>query len=365
MMKPITRRHFVASATALGGALAMPATIGRAQSAGELNILGTNVTEPNGPLIKKFMQETGIKVNVRGSTETGMHATILSQEQEITDLINNPSQGLWSIVKLDLLQPIDDSRLDGLDRINPIYVTERDLFNGKRIAVPMALSWAMLATRTTEVPEKDAESWAAVFENKYAGRVTLRPGGALQAALAYIGKYDAFSKYTGDEPALRAALKEARDFIIARKKNYLRWYEEKAEVQQMFAADEIAVAHSLMAIAVPLAQNDSTIRARTPKEGAQGNVRNLSIVKNAKNLDNAYKFINFMLKNKDTPAMVARWSGGPSTFKDSTTGLTEKEALWYQYSDDILGRILVSKTYGPNDNKEALVEEYIVGMRDA
>lgn len=364
-MKSITRRQFVQSAAAVGGALAMPATIGRAQSAGELNILGTNVTEPNGPLIAKFTEETGITVNVRGSTETGMHATILSQEQEITDLINNPSQGLWSIVKLDLLEPIDESRIEGLDRINPIYMTEEDLFNGQRIAIPMALSWAMLATRIPEVAEQDSETWAAVFEDKYAGRVTLRPGGALQAALAYIGKYDAFSKYTGDEPALRAALQEARDFIVSRKRVYLRWYEEKAEVQQMFAADEIAVAHSLMAIAVPLAQNDDTIRARTPKEGAQGNVRNLSIVKNAKNMDNAYKFLNFMLKNEDTPAMVARWSGGPSSFKDSTAGLTEQEAVWYQYSDAILGRILVSKTYGPNDNKEALVEEYIVGLRDA
>jgi spermidine/putrescine transport system substrate-binding protein len=365
MSSKISRRTFVKTTAAAGAYLAMPAIVGRAQSAGELNILGTNLVEPNGALAKKFFDETGIKVNVRGSTETGMHATILSQEQEITDLINNPSQGLWAIVKLDLLEAIDEGKLEGLDRINPNLMTDAELFNGKRIALPFAMSWAMLATRTTEVPDEDAESWGAVFGDKYAGRVTLRPGGALQAALAYIGKYDAFSQYTGDEPKLRAALKEARDFIVAHKANYLKWYEEAAEVQQMFAADEIAVAHSLMAIAVPLAQKDSTIRARTPVEGAQGNVRNLSVVKNAKNMDNAYKFLNFMLKNQDTPAMIARWSGGPSTFNDSTTGLTPEEAIWYNYSPDVLGRILVSKTYGPDDNKEALVEEYIVGLRDA
>lgn len=368
MSYKLSRRNFMKSAAvAAATGLAMPALIGRAHAAGAVNIVGHDSYVPK-ELRDRFTAETGIVINFRVTTDQSQIFNLLAAEgnQRQTDMSIIAGHRMFAYIATDYLEPIDESRLPGMAKINPVYRDAQAQFiQGKRFGVPVLTGFSMMASRKGVVAPEDAESWETIFGDKYAGRVTLRPGSALYAAMFHLGLQDAWNNYDGDSAPVEVMLQECRDYVISRKHVLRKWYDTTAEFQQLYLGNEIDAGVGFTEAAMLLAVADSTVQPGIPREGTTGWTHNYSLFKGSANQDNAYQFIDFLLNQPEIGAAMTRSSGSLSTFVDATTGLSEVEANSVSFSDEQLARVTWLDVKGAEDNRYALLDKYGAGLREA
>ncbi|MBJ7578440.1 extracellular solute-binding protein [Devosia sp. MC532] len=364
----LNRRGFLkAGAATLATGLAMPALIGRAHAAGVVNIVGHDSYVPK-DLREKFTQETGIVINLRSTTDQSQIFNLLAAEgdQRQTDMSIIAGHRMFAYIATDYLAEIDESKLPGMSKINPVYRdADAQFIQGKRYGIPVLTGFAMMASRKGVVAPEDTETWETIFGDKYAGRVTLRPGSALYAAMFHLGLQDVWTGYNGDSAAVEAMLKECREYAISRKHVLRKWYDTTAEFQQLYFGNEIDAGMGFTETAMLLAGADSSVQPGIPVEGTTGWTYNYSLFKNSANQENTYKFIDFLLQQESIGSSMTRSSGSLSTFLDATSGLTEAEAQAIQFSDEQLKRITWLDVKGADDNRYGLLDQYGAGLREA
>lgn len=364
----LSRRNFLktAAATTVTG-LAMPALIGRANAAGVINIVGHDSYVPK-ELRDRFTAETGIAVNFRVTTDQSQIFNLLAAEgdQRQTDMSIIAGHRMFSYIATDYLEPIDESRLPGMAKINPVYRdADAQFIQGQRYGVPVLTGFAMMASRSGVVAPEDADTWETIFGDKYAGRVTMRPGSALYAAMFHLGLQDVWTGYDGDAAPVEAMLQQCREYVISRKHVLRKWYDTTAEFQQLYLGNEIDAGMGFTETAMLLAVADDSVQPGIPREGTTGWTYNYSLFKGSANQDNAYQFIDFLLNQPEIGAAMTRSSGSLSTFVDATTGLSEAEANAVSFTDEELSRITWLDVKGVDDNRYALLDQYGAGLREA
>lgn len=364
----VTRRRFIKSAAATAAVgLAMPAVIGRAQSAGVINIVGHDSYVPR-ELRDAFTEETGITINFRTTTDQSQIFNLLAAEgnQRQTDMSIIAGHRMFAYIATDYLEPIDESRLPGLANINPIYRdADAQFIGGVRYGVPVLTGFSIMASRRGVIEPEDAESWDTLFGDKYAGRVTLRPGSAIYAAMFQLGLQDVWTGYDGDSAAVEAMLQECREYVISRKHVLRTWYDSTAEFQQLYIGNEVDSGQGFTEAAMVLALADSSVQPGVPVEGTTGWTHNYSLFKGSVNQDNAYQFIDFLLNQPEIGASMTRASGSLSTFLDPTAGLNEDEAAALTYTDEQLSRVVWLDVKGADDDRYDLLDQYGAGLREA
>lgn len=370
-MLSITRRRFLKSTAVAGGALAMPGIIGRARAASVVNVLGQSSVMPPQAFRDKFTAETGIEIRLKsGITDSSQIFNLLAAEgsNRETDMIVVPAQSLFSFTATGMLDPLADAEVPGLANINPIYLNwPGALIDGKRYGIPVAAYANLIVYRNGVVDEADGQSWNAVFGDKYAGRITLREGGALPSAMFALGLSDIWWDFKGGDPApIEQLLIKCREFVIARKHVLRKWYRTAAEFQQLFLTNEIDVGQGLSQHAMPLVVSDpATFKRVVPIEGTNGSTQNYCIVAGAANREGALKFINAFLTEPNMSGAMTRSTGVMSTFSDPTAGLNEQEKQAFFFSDEELARIRWQNVTSAQDPRFPLQEKYTVGLSDA
>lgn len=363
-----SRRQFLKTTGAAATVLASPAILRQASAAsGELNIMGSDIYVPK-PIRDKFTKETGIRVNFRRTTDASQTFNMLAVEgsEKSTDMAIIAGHRLYSYIAVDTLDPIDISRLPGFSNINTLYTEDPSQFvEGERFGVPLLIGFNLLGSRTDSVDPALAESWASIFGDTYAGRVTMRPGSALFAAMFYRDMQDTWLDYDGNAAPVEAALQELREYVISRKHVLRKWYESTSEVQQLLIGNEVDVAQGLNGGIVPLVAQDPAFGRAIPKEGAMGWTMNYSLIKGGRNQENAYRFIDMVLSMPDAAGALVRSTGNISTFVDPTAGLTGEEAAAFSFDDAALSRISWLDVKGADDPRYALLDKYTAGIVEA
>ena len=247
-------------------------------------------------LVDKFEKETGIKVEVTYSNNEEMIAKLRATRGAGFDLAQ-PSQDRISSVqeKYSIYQPIDYSRID-----SPLFipsmleaVKKNTLVSGASYAVPFC--WGTSGLIVNSDKAAGADSWKVLLDEKYKGRASYRLKRPTLIAMGFALGYDPFSLY-GDVKAYQAMLDKIEETLIAAKpivKNY--WANGDALLESM-RSEEVFVAMAWDGGGWKLHETNSAIDTVAPKEGALGWIDTFAIPAKAKNLDAAYKWINFMMK---------------------------------------------------------------------
>ncbi len=144
-----------------------------------------------------------------------------------------------------------------------------------------------------------ANSWNVLLDDKYKGRVSYRLKRPTLIAMGFALGYDPFALYS-DAKAYKAMLDKIGETLIAAKplvKNY--WANGDALLESM-RSEEVFVAMAWDAGGWKLHGSNNAIDFVAPKEGALGWIDTFAIPSKAKNLDAAYKWINFMLKPENS-----------------------------------------------------------------
>lgn len=333
MTLKLNRRRFGMGVAATGvTALASPAYLRRAHAQGgsSLNIWAYDgfVTDA---FRERFEDETGVSINLRLITDQGEMFNLMMAEQGdySADIVSCAGHRFYQFVDADLLSPIDRDRLSNWDRIEDEYANASWVSRNDDVwGVPLVVVTSGLLYSTDEVPEKP-DSWEIMFSDEYAGRTAYQLQDFMPMVMNYLGHDGSAVSYGDDVEAAQRAVDETRDFLIEHKHLVRRYYSAASEVQQLMVSGDIALAQAGSGPSSQLIIDGFPAGYTIPKEGGQAYAYGLNIVENAKNMDNAYAFLDQLLADPENGVNIVRTTGLSSTIKGTEELLTrqEREAL--------------------------------------
>ena len=340
---PITRRAVLA-----GAALAAPFLGGRrALAAGPLNITAYDGFVPP-DFRRQFQTETGTALRIRVAASQAPELTLLVAERDhpLTDICTVAGSRLHQFVEAGIIEPIDISRLKHWGRINPLYAgADWNRVDGATMGVPLVIGANVLVYDTRDVtPAPD--SWGAMFDPKYKGRVTYDVEDFLLCTMLLQGADPTFVSYLANRPAAVRAVDAARDLLIRNKSQVVRFFDEGSELQQLLTGGDAVLAQTYASTPGRLILAGQPFARVVPKEGTPAYVYTFAIVKGAPNRDAAYRFLDTMLGAPGMEAALTRSAGYASSFLDAGAGLTEAETAAFGLPSDALDRMHFSRFEG-------------------
>lgn len=246
-------------------------------------------------LIEKFEKDTGIKVEATFSNNEEMIAKLRATRGAGFDLAQ-PSQDRISSVqeKFHIYQPVDYSKIDAklfipsmLDAVKKNTKVGEDSY-----AVPFCWGTSGLIVNSDKASK--ADDWNALLDPEFKGRISYRLKRPTLIAMGYALGYDPFALYS-DAKAYQKMLDKVAEELIRTKplvKNY--WANGDALLESM-RSGEVFVAMAWDNGGWKLHDENKAIDFKAPKKGALGWIDTFAIPAKAKNVDAAYKWINFMM----------------------------------------------------------------------
>lgn len=192
------------------------------------------------------------------------------------------------MIREGMVQEIDKSKLPGLfEKLDTAVLNLVTFDPGFRYSVPYAMGTAGVSINTERVPGF-ARSWRVFEDERLQNRFTLLDDmrEVMGAALKTLG-YSVNSIDTTE-------LEEAKELVLQWRRNVVKF--DSDAFGKSFAAGEFWAVHGYAEnVFVQLEERE---RAHTeffiPEEGGPMYMDNMMILNNARNVDLAYKFINFI-----------------------------------------------------------------------
>lgn len=267
-------------------------------------------------VVKKFEAETGIKVTVDTFDSNETMTAKLSSGSAGYDLVEPSQYTVQQLVGQKLIQPLDHSRIKGLENLAPKF-SDPSYDKGNKYSVPWIWGTTGFAYNDTCVPS--ATSWRTLFDKKYQGKIYMLDN-MLAAYIAGLQVTEARATST-DEGEIKAATKALED-----QKKILAGY-NSTDYPQLLSTGQACAAQAWSGTAMAkVVAADAHVHYIIPEEGGSVWTDGLAIPKGAKNTDAAYQFINFTLR-PEIAAMVTDDGSSASTNAKAREFVKDKKAL--------------------------------------
>lgn len=237
-------------------------------------------------VVKKFKQETGINVTLSyyENNETMYAKLKLLGQQSSYDIVSPSTYFIKKMVKNNLLEVLDKSKIPNFRFINKdVLGLNSDPEN--KFSIPYIVYLTGISYNAKYVTEK-IDSWNNLFEPQYRNKVLLLDDirEAFHIGLNLLG-YDVNSANEGE---IKAAYKKLQTLLP----NVRLFSPNSTKIS--FLSFEVVIGMNWNGDAYQAMVEDDNLRFVYPKEGAIFSMDTFAILKNAKNKENAYKFINFI-----------------------------------------------------------------------
>jgi spermidine/putrescine transport system substrate-binding protein len=294
-----------------------------------------------GSVIEKFEAEYGVDVVYdEFASNEDMYAKLLSGGAGY-DIVF-PSGDYTSImIEQGMLEKIDKARLANLGNIDPLVLQKAAYDPVMDYAVPYYWGAAGVAVNTGRVPDFE-RSWSIFARPDLKGRMTMLDDmrEVMGDALVSLG----YSVNTGN-PAEVAA---ARNLINSQWKPNLTKFDAEA-FGKGYAQGDFWVVQGYAEVVYEEIADDPAMLANTvffiPPEGGPAYIDSMCILKGAKNLDAAYRFIDF-IHRPEIYAEFCDFFGFPATVNIPARDLKQGKS-WYTVEElantelkDDLGEVL-------------------------
>jgi spermidine/putrescine transport system substrate-binding protein len=273
-----------------------------ASAEGELQLFNWgDYTNP--ALLEKFENETGIKVTV---TDYDSNDTALAKVEAGGggyDLVVPSANYIQIYVTKDLIQELDLSRLSNHGNIAPEWL-DVPWDAGRKHSVPW--QWGSVGMAVNSDTYSGDINTSAIFldpPEELVGKINVAPemNDVLSLALMYVGG-EACTEDT-------AMLKKARDVLMAAKPKWQSM--DYGATPKLASNDMLASVYWNGAVFRARLQNDK-VKFGYPKEGYPLWMDSVALLSDAKNVDEAYQFLNFIMEpeNAGLISAFARYANG-------------------------------------------------------
>ena len=247
-------------------------------------------------LVDKFEKETGIKVELTFSNNEEMIAKLRATRGAGFDLAQ-PSQDRISSVqeKFKIYQPLDYSKINSDQLIGSMLaaVKKNTMVGSASYGVPFCYGTSGLIVNKKMAA--DANDYSALLDKAYNGRISYRLKRPTLIALAFASGDDPFAKYA-DAKAYTALMETVAEKMINAKPLVKNYYSNGDALLEMVRSGEVSVAMAWDNGGWKLHAENPDIDFVAPKSGALGWIDTFTIPAKAKNVEAAYKWINFALQ---------------------------------------------------------------------
>jgi spermidine/putrescine transport system substrate-binding protein len=233
-----------------------------------------------------FQNEAGIAVKTSYYANNDELFAKLRAGNPGYDVIVPSDEFVERMILADMLAPLDKAKLPNLKNIDPQF-RNASYDPGDRFSVPY--TWLVLGigyrkSKVDGVPD----SWKWIYDSdRYKGRIAMVGEAADMMRLG--------GKYLGRplNGMTDADLAEVERMLVKQKPNFKMFHEDNG--QDLLAAGDVDLALEYNGDIAQVMLEDPDLGFVVPKEGSMMNVDCLAIPKGAPNLDNAHKFIDFLI----------------------------------------------------------------------
>ena len=345
-----TRRTLLRSAAVVGAAASVGPWIlreGHAAS-GSVRIFSWSgyITKE---MLADFESKTGIKASL---TEYGTNDELLNQLKatggEGFDIIHPTVDRVPNYVEFELVQPLDESKVKWEGCLKSAVEGSAGMggvVGGKRYFAPADWGTEALAYDMNQAPLAYGKaSYGDLWRPENAGKTTVRGHSSLIGIGLWLegqGKLphplrDQFK----DEKKARANFDAILQVAIDSKKAVGQFWSNENEAQAAFRTNGCTIGQTWDSTAVALRKDGLPIRFIAPKEGALAWMEGFAIPKGAKNLEQAYAWINWFY-TPQAGALYTNASGISSTSVGAEAHLSDLNKQFFAdaYPADALDKL--------------------------
>lgn len=249
-------------------------------------------------VITRFEEETGIRV-VYDLFETNEEMYPIIEAGAVTyDVVCPSDYMIQKMIENDLLAEINFDNISNKDQIDPAYMEMSKAFDPEnKFSVPYCWGTVGILYNTKRLEELGVEppaKWADLWDERLSGEILMQD--SVRDAFMVALKKDGFSMNSEDEGELR----QAKDALISQKPLVQAYVIDQVRDKMIGGEAAVGVIYSgeMLYIQEEVASLglDYTLEYVLPEEGTNLWLDCWVIPKNAKNKENAEKWIDFLCR---------------------------------------------------------------------
>ena len=237
-------------------------------------------------LIEEFEAQTGITVNYKTTDSNETLYSLLENGGSDFDVVVPSDYMISQLIEEDWLQPLDYSKIPNFEKIADRF---KNLSYDPENLYTVPYTWGTLGIiYNTTMVDEPITSWNVMFDDSYAGNVILidNPRDAFGMALYYLG----YSVNTTDE----AQIREAAALVSDAWSNGVYQGKTMDGIFQIMEGGNAAIGTYYAGDYLTMLENNEDLAYVIPDEGSNWFVDAMCILKDAKNVDEAHEWINFI-----------------------------------------------------------------------
>lgn len=289
-------------------------------------------------VIAEFTHRTGIRV--RYDTYDSNEALLEKLQSGVADYdIVVPSDYMVQILAAEgLIQEIDHERIATWGNLNPKFLN-KDFDPENKYSLPYFWGTTGIGFNRQKFPD-GVDSWGVLFDPANAGRILMLDD--VREVFAVALKYLGHSVNETDPESLRKAAD-----LLKQQKRLVKTY-NSGDFHNILASGDVDLAHGYNGqIAEVVSANPERLGYVVPKEGSVFWMDNICIPAKARNVDNAYAFISFIMEpeiNAKIVNAVSYASANQAAKKFIDPAILEDQAIYPP--EDVLERCEFIKDLG-------------------
>ena len=254
---------------------------------GEINVLNWSSYIPY-DIITDFENKYDIKVNYGTySSNEELLAKISSSKSGTYDLIFPSDYMVELMINKNMLEEIEFDKIPNSYNINNLFLNQK-FDRSNKYSVPFLAATSVIAVNRDNVKD-NIKSYNDLLDSKYKSNIVLLDDQRIMIGMALLA-----NGYNMNEVD-KNKLNDAKKWLLSINKNIKAFDSDSPKT--FLITGEVDIAVTWNAEAILAHEKNKNIEIIYPNDGFAISLDNYAIVKGSKNIDNTYKFINYLLED--------------------------------------------------------------------